>query len=440
MNTEQGVQMNTWLSIPLILSLVCFSIQSAGAEIAARPGQYVVKLKSKADMQIWQNRGSKVISQRLRLALVHKPLVQTRASALKDLSSLQEVEYAEPNFLYTPMSDTPTDPEWPGLWGLHNTGQATSGDQGEIVGVAGVDIQALQAWNLETGSRDVVVAVIDTGVDFRNPDLAKNIFTNALEANGRPGVDDDGNGWVDDIHGYDFVDQDGDPTDEYGHGTHVAGTIGAVPDNALGIVGVNWEVSILPIRFIDEAGLGDEVTAIQAVEYATQMGAKVMNNSWGGMANSRALKEAIQLASESGALFVVSAGNLGKDNDQFATYPANYDLENIVSVAAIDPRGELAKFSNFGVKRVHVAAPGVHILSWGGRNLRSWSGTSMAAPHVSGIAALMLARQPELTPVQLKERLVRTSRPLPSLKGRIVSEGIVSAAKALGTQQAQVPR
>jgi subtilisin family serine protease len=264
-----------------------------------------------------------------------------------------DVLIAEPNYRYR-LQALPDDTDMARLWGLVNTGQNVNGTSG----TADADLDAERAWDLETGSRDIVVAVVDSGIDSTHPDLAANIWTNPLEIDN--GLDDDGNGYVDDLHGWDFVEDDRYPVDTHGHGTHVAGIIGAVGDNGTGITGVNWRVSIMPLRFITAADYGTTADAIAAIEYADDNGADVINLSWGGPHYSAALKNAIDAAD---ALVVCAAGNDGSNLDHSPLYPAGYDGANILSVAASDADDHPAWFTNFSDSLVDVAAPGTDIFS-----------------------------------------------------------------------------
>ena len=211
-------------------------------------------------------------------------------------------------------------------------------------------------------SANVLVGVIDTGVDYNHPDLAANIWTNPGEIAGN-GIDDDGNGYIDDVHGYDFVNNDGDPMDDNGHGTHFSGTIGGVGNNGIGVAGVNWNVKIMALKFLDSGGSGSTANAVAGVQYATMMGVDVTSNSWGGGGFSQALYDAIDAAGAANIAFVAAAGNNGANNDTSPAYPAAYDLPNIISVAATDDNDELASFSNYGAASVDLGAPGVDILS-----------------------------------------------------------------------------
>jgi subtilisin family serine protease len=266
-----------------------------------------------------------------------------------------DVENAEPNYLVHADISPPDDTYFNRLWGLHNTGQNVNGTNG----TADADIDALEAWDVTTGSSDVVVAVVDTGVDIHHPDLAANIWTNLGEIPGN-GIDDDGNGYIDDVNGWDFSAGDNDPRDAYGHGTHVAGTIAAAGNNAAGVTGVSWSAKIMALRFLDAWGNGSTADAIAAIEYANAMGADIINNSWGGSGYLQSLKDAIDA---SAALVVCAAGNSAKNNDKTPFYPSSYSSPNIISVAASDQDDALAYFSNYGAVSVDVAAPGTNIYS-----------------------------------------------------------------------------
>lgn len=352
----------------------------------------------------------------------------------KQLLASGTVRSLEPNWIVR-SSALPSDPQLSQLWGLQNTGQTG--------GSPDADIDAPEAWGLTTGSDQIVVGVIDTGIDATHPDLAPNIWHNPRETVN--GVDDDGNGYVDDVSGVNFIRADLPPNDDNGHGTHVAGTIGAVGNNALGVVGVNWKVRILPLKFLDASGSGTTDSAIRAIEYAVLMRRagvplRVLSNSWGGGGYSQALDDAIQAAERENILFVAAAGNASTDNDSVPSYPANYIHTNTVSVAAIDSDGNLAPFSNFGLTTVDLAAPGVNILSTApGGTYRSLSGTSMATPHVSGVAALLFAREPNLSAADAKVRIIQTAKLLPGLNGTMRVPGTADAYRALTNQRSSIP-
>ncbi|MDI6711552.1 MAG: S8 family serine peptidase, partial [Bacillota bacterium] len=265
------------------------------------------------------------------------------------------VLYAEPNYIIRCSAIMPNDPNFSSLWGLHNTGQLVNG----VAGTVDADIDAPEAWNYTTGTGTIIIAVIDSGVAYDHPDLSGNIWVNSGEVAGN-GRDDDGNGYIDDVRGWDFVDEDNDPYDFNMHGTHVAGTIAAVGNNAQGVTGVNWRAKIMPLRFMDAMGFGDTYDAIEAINYAARNGAHIINCSWGGSSYSQALKDAIDGFP---GLVVCAAGNEGSNNDSFPDYPASYTCPNIISVASTDQNDGLAYFSNYGASSVDVAAPGVNIYS-----------------------------------------------------------------------------
>ncbi|WML58945.1 S8 family serine peptidase [Neobacillus sp. PS2-9] len=281
-------------------------------------------------------------------------------SLINKLQTDPSVAYVQPNYKYT-ITALPNDPEFSKLWGLHNTGQAVNGTSGSN----DIDIdypEAIQEFTNSDNQQQVVVGVIDTGIDLNHPDLKDNIWTNPGEIAGN-GIDDDHNGYIDDVHGWDFYHNDAsifDAEDGDDHGTHVAGTIAAKANNGIGITGIAPNVKIMPLKFIGPDGNGNTADAILAVEYASKMGVRVTNNSWAGLEYDQALKDAID---KSSLLFVAAAGNEGVNNDQVPSYPANYDTPKVISVAAIDSSGNLADFSNFGVNSVDIAAPGTGIFS-----------------------------------------------------------------------------
>ncbi len=355
----------------------------------------------------------------------------------QEIADWDDVEYVEANTIIT-LNSTPQDPDFSKSWSLHNEGQTG--------GTTGVDIKAPEAWDINTGSKQIKVAVIDTGVQYDHPDLKNNIWTNPGETgNDSQGkdkatnkTDDDANGYIDDLHGWNFIENNNNVMDKNGHGTHCAGIIGAV-SNQLGIVGVNWNISIVPVRFLGPDGNGTLEDAISSIEYATKIGVNIMNNSWGSSNTSPTMADAIQKASDKGILFVAAAGNYSDDTDKIPNYPANSTSPNVVSVAAIDHNGNLADFSNFGLKTVHVGAPGQDIYStWIGSTYKKDSGTSMATPHVAGLAALMLA-QKNRPMAEIKSKLLSSVTPLPSLAGKTVSGGIINAFKALDGEKNPEP-
>ena len=352
--------------------------------------------------------------------------------ALGRLRRDRRVAFAEPNFLVRAHThgSTPSDPSFHQLWALDNFGQTVNW----VAGTADADIDAREAWSVSTGSPGVVVAVIDTGVDLSHPDLAANIWVNPGEdcagcrANG---VDDDGNGYVDDWRGWDFVNGDNNPADDQGHGTHVAGTIAAAGDNGIGIAGVTWSTKIMPLKFLSATGTGTVADAISAIHYANAKGVPILNNSWGGDDLSEALLAAIEQTDAHGALFVAAAGNAFTNTDVSPTYPAGYDVPNVISVGSSDALDRKSWFSNYGSASVDLSAPGSNILStWPGGSYRYQDGTSMAAPHVSGAAALVKAADPSASGAGLKALLLRAVDPVSALAGANRTGGRLNVDRA----------
>ena len=366
-----------------------------------------------------------------------------------EYASLPEVEYAEPNFrieadppganniqygdgrLASPLPPGgPNDPLLAEQWGLVNTGQRD--------GRAEADISAFAAWDKTQGSRKVVVAVLDSGVDYTHPDLAGNMWHRPADLEM---YFDDELGVIDDYDGFSALAEERDPMDENGHGTHCAGIVGAEGDNNLGVAGVNWRVEIMPLKFMGRGGFGSTKDAIASINYVIArkkdgVNVRVISASWGSQQRSKALEDVIRKAGESDILFVAAAGNDGADADRRPHFPSGYKLPNVLSVAALDRRDELTSFSNYGAKGVHVAAPGKEILStWLGGNYREASGTSMATPFVAGVAGLILSVEPNLSVKELRDRLTGTVDKLDSLKGKVSSGGRVNAARAVGAMQ-----
>lgn len=349
-------------------------------------------------------------------------------TAAKEYAKLTGVIQTQPNYYYRLLA-TPNDPQYSnsGLYGLQK-------------------ISAPAAWDLTTGSHDVVIANIDTGMRLTHEDLAPNLWTNSGEIAGN-GIDDDGNGFIDDVHGWDFRFDDSDPTDQHGHGTHVAGTIGAAGNNGVGIVGVNWNVRIMAIKIYSASG-GDttSVMLINAYNYVRMMkkrgvNIRITNNSYGGCDEAcnydQATKDAIDALGNAGVLNVFAAGNSGMNTDITPYYPGSYDSPSILNVASSTSTDTRSGFSNYGVNRVDLAAPGSGIYSTTFGSNSSYglsSGTSMAAPHVSGAAALLAAHNPKLSPASLKATLMNTVDVIPEWSGIVKTGGRLNVQRALQEQ------
>ncbi|MCG8419421.1 MAG: S8 family serine peptidase [Proteobacteria bacterium] len=353
------------------------------------------------------------------LALLELDASVTVEQALARLSKNPDVEYAEPNYLiHITEARFPNDASFDELWGLHNTGQTG--------GTTGADVRAPDAWSTSVGSRNIIAGIIDTGVDYTHPDLSTNMWVNPNEIP-ENGIDDDGNGYIDDIHGINAITGSGDPMDDHGHGTHVAGTVGATGNNDSGVVGVNWEVSMVAMKFLPRRGGGKVADAIACINYALdlkQQGVdiRMLNNSWGGVLPTQALEEALVAASDADILLVASAGNLSSNNDESPDYPSSYEIPNLLAVAATDHNDELSPFSSYGSLSVDLGAPGSAILStMPDRQYGMKQGTSMATPHVTGAAALALSVNHTLTAEELKIMLMDSGAPVAALHGRTAS-------------------
>jgi subtilisin family serine protease len=345
------------------------------------------------------------------------------ANAILELEEVRETPSTE----FEPVGEH-SQPQQPNdldrrLWGLHNTGRRG--------GKPGADISALEAWQLSTGRRKngPVIAVIDTGIDYKHPELNANMWVNKGEIPG-DGVDNDGNGVIDDVHGYNAFADNGNPMDDHSHGTHCAGTIGAVGNNGRGIAGINWEANLMAVKIFDKLGRTSIDAILRGLQYAARMGADITNNSWGDVHPSSALKAAF--AAMPSAVHFAAAGNERNNNDHRNYYPVGHDLPNMVGVAASDRLDRKPVFSNYGKKTVELAAPGDQILSTViGGSYGIYSGTSMACPHAAGVAGLILSEFPDATPAEVRDRLLYNSDPVPGLSASSQSGGRINAFKAL---------
>jgi subtilisin family serine protease len=347
---------------------------------------------------------------------VQLPAGVSVATGVQRYRAMQDVEDVEPNYVWRAFKSA-NDPKFSSQYALHK-------------------IQAPAAWDRSTGDADQVVAVIDSGVDYTHPELQANMWKNPGEVAGN-GRDDDGNGYVDDVHGIDPHNHDADPMDDNDHGTHVAGVIGAATNNGSGIAGINWSVRIMALKFLGSGG-GSTADAIKCFEYVTMMkrrgvNVRVTSNSWGGSSYSDALKNAMDAAGNAGIIHTAAAGNEGFNNDTTASYPANFNSPSIISVAASNASDDKPSFSNYGATSVDLAAPGDAILSTVRGGYATYSGTSMATPHVSGAAALMAAYNPSLSVAQIKAALLDTVDVLPQWRGHVLSNGRLNLARALAS-------
>jgi subtilisin family serine protease/opacity protein-like surface antigen len=432
------------------------------------PGEIVVGLRPEAPDASIRKLHARIGSRRKTdLPLIHGQIVRlpkglSVEDAVERFGRDPSVLFAEPNFIRRPLDLIPNDPDLNLQWNLPA-------------------IEAPEAWSTVHSAPDVVVAVIDSGVDYTHPDLTGNIWRNDGEIPD-DGIDNDGDGFVDDSIGWNFVgsqvcertDLDGDgvedcscptddpavpddpgnndPMDDYGHGTHVSGVLAAEGDNGIGVSGLLWQARVMPLKIIDRNACGSTGNEIQAIGYAVARGAAVINASFGGMDKSEGEKAAVRAAADAGVLFVAAAGNDGKNDDDHPVFPAGYDIPNVISVAASDPNDRLSPYSNFGQKSVDIAAPGDCILSTTpvgdfslrgsvscpgvpiGGTLGYLSGTSVATPLVSGTAALLLAEDPSLSAPEVKSRIMLTADPRSNLSGRVASGGRLNTRKALSRE------
>jgi subtilisin family serine protease len=425
------------LAVPIILALSFGPGATAGPEAEHVADEILITVRDGLDdaasHELIEVVGHEVVK-RFRFAtnphsklnrcyLVRIPPGSSVDEALKAARNTPGVEAAQPNYIYRAL-DAPDDPYYDLQWGHKNTGDNSAyevyGLRGPDPRVSGADMDTEDAVAIWDGItfEPITVGVIDTGVDLDHPDLLPSLWTNPDELPD-DGVDNDSNGYPDDVHGWDFAYDDNDPDEVDGHGTHVAGVIGALRNNAQGVAGVAPNVRIMPLRFLDDGGAGTTADAIDAISYAVDKGARVLNNSWGGGPWEEALYTAIADARDAGVLFVAAAGNEGTDNDVTPHYPSSYPLQNIIVVGASTPWRDMADLSNYGDESVHIFAPGDEIISTnpadgnpgfpetiyqlsynvaGYDGAASWGGTSMATPYVAGAGAILYGLGEELWP------------------------------------------
>lgn len=414
---------------------------AAGQNNRFHPSRIIIK--PKADINAFelekfhQNKGVKIYRKFHELGNIQSIIIPKGMSveeAVNFYAASGLVEYAEPDYLIHADQITPNDPLYlsGSQWNLNNTGQ--------FGGVPDADIDAPEGWAIQNSASNIIVAIIDSGIRYSHEDLKDNMWKNPGEIPGN-GIDDDNNGYIDDIYGINAVDgaaNPGDPMDDFGHGTHVAGIIGASANNGKGIAGIAWKVKLMALKFIDSSNNGYLSDAVECINYAIKKGAKIINASWGSPDSSYTLQSAISSARNAGIIFVASAGNDSKDNDSTPTYPACYNLDNIISVAATDLSDSLANYSNYGATTVDLAAPGTSIYSTFFINDSYYlylSGTSMAAPHVSAICALAWERFYIHNYRQIISRVLQGVDKIPSLAGKCVTGGRANLYKVLSNYQ-----
>lgn len=396
------------------------SADSSGAVVAnrARVGSW-----EKFDLARNQN-GTVSLKSHFNMYLTAEPTGGVFANRPRKSSWEHFVVVHEPS----PKQRFPNDPSFQYLWGMNN--------------YAKHDIDAPEAWKTWTGEigAGITLAVIDTGIDYNHPDLKGQVWVNPYEIPGN-GIDDDNNGYIDDIHGADFANEDGDPMDDNMHGTHCSGTIAGIGNNGIGVAGVAWRgVRLMGLKFLTSTGSGKTSDSIKAIDYAMANGAKIASNSWGGGGSNSALRVAIERAEAAGLLFIAAAGNSASNNDEEPQYPSNYEVDNIIAVASTTVGGDLSSFSCYGEKTVDVAAPGSNIYSTvPGGSYQMLSGTSMATPHVAGLAALVWTYRPQLSMHQVKQIILSSVKRQDSLVGLVATGGLINAKNALETAWAFQP-
>ena len=453
-------------AVGLLITAGAFAKGAMNTEVPFVPGEVLVKVKPGLMGKFLAKKSflGAEVRKELRLLAGNYLLLESSGSStlslVSELQKMPEVSFAEPNYIYKAINSVPTlssiltgtisersssmgpnDPLYGKLWGLNNTGSNEpdrTGGTSTTPGVEGSDVDAEKAWGITRGSKNVVIAVIDTGIDYNHPDLQNNLWVNTMEIPGN-NIDDDGNGYIDDIHGWNAEKDNGNPMDGNSHGTHCAGTIGAEHNNGVGVAGVMGEVSLMAVKFLSDSGSGSLADAVEAIDYATRMNVDVMSNSWGGGGFSKALEDAITAAKNKGIMFVAAAGNNGTNNDTSPTYPSNYQVDNVVSVASHNAQDTMSSFSCFGKRTVHVAAPGSNVLSsTPNGQYKVLSGTSMATPHVSGVIGLLLSESGRLPVLEVRNRLMATTTPSQAFKKTTKGQGRVNAYNFL--MNIRVPR
>jgi len=439
---ESQLLRRSWRHTVVIALALVFASGQAGAEQTPEyvPGEVIIKLKGKAKSLSSRAFLGKAVAEKSMtlkgswsgLNLHHFSLKagQSVEAMIEELKKDPEVEYAEPNYIVRLQSLGV--PEGPILSMAEF--EAASENLPASMRQTSASIGLADAWaEMTPGKSPPVVAVIDTGVDLSHEAFVSSgaIWTNPGEIPGN-GIDDDGNGFIDDVHGWNFVSNNNDPNDDEGHGTHVAGIVLGTTQDLLANPMTQARIRIMPVKFLDRNGSGTTAAAIQAIYYAVNNGAKVLSNSWGGGGFSYALLEAIAYSYEKGRIFVAAAGNSANDNDRRPTYPANYGVPNVISVAATTDFDALAEFSNFGAQTVHMGAPGVSVYSTYPRNgYTRLSGTSMATPFVSGLAALIVREKPDMNGYQTRNLIFHGAQPVSSLVKKTFTQSRLDVYRAL---------
>lgn len=437
------------IALGLALALLFPSLRQTAAAAGRRdyaPSELLVKFKAGVPTYVMSDIHRGVGAQVLKSFRADPRLHQVRIpkgwdleKALAYYQSRADVQYAQPNWVYHVATTVASDPNFSAQWAWRNTGQTG--------GVSGADVRATGAWDKARGRFTVVVASIDTGVDYLHPDLRMNIWTNPGEAgaNCYDGIDNDANGYPDDCRGWNIVANNNDPRDDNGHGSHTSGTIGALANNLVGVAGANWDVQIMPVKVFDNTGSGFTSWAVEGIDYAVRSGATILNNSWVAGGPDPALLEAIRRADAAHALFITAAGNNGTNNTRVPTYPCSYGSmllvvnppSNVICTAATDDMDNRWSLSSYGADTVHLGAPGVDILSTEGFGAYGYrTGTSQATAHVSGAAALLKGCKPGLSASTVKQILLDTARPLISLSGITTTGGVVNYQAAINDPRA----
>jgi subtilisin family serine protease len=425
------------LWIVLMMTVLSEPADCAPAATTFRADRILVKPKEGVSLSIFTNLnarlGGRVLKRFARIGNLHVISLPKNISVSNAIAFFQQsglVKYAEPDYFVNALVQPNDFNYWNGdLWNLNNIGQ--------YGGTPGADINATNGWDYQTSASNIIVAVIDTGVRYTHEDLAANMWINPQE-----NLD----GYTNDLCGINLVNNgrgNGDPWDDYGHGTHVAGIIGAVGNNGVGIAGICWQVQLMALKFIDSNGSGSISDAVTCMDYARAHGAKVINASWGSYGfTSAALQDAINSLRDAGVIFVAAAGNDANDNDANSLYPASYNFDNVIAVAATDRNDNLAWFSNFGLNKVKIAAPGVPVFScWNGSDsdYQNYQGTSMAAPHVAGACALVWSKYPDLSMLQVIRRVLGGADPLPGLTNMCATGGRLNLGGALVPVASKTP-